>query len=136
MDLRYLTSQNITKKNHGFISLRRISMSVIHNVANFSSLEYIFIPEQISKSEQKQVRRSLSGRPSDVSNSDKKAIKVEVPDIVSVSACADLTLPPGAGLCIDTIHGPLFLVSTISFSFFFEICLYNQMILTCFQCSK
>ncbi|KAG6782938.1 hypothetical protein POTOM_012365 [Populus tomentosa] len=67
--------------------------------------------QQVSKSEQKQVRRSLSGRPSDVSNSDKKAIKVEVPDIVSVSACADLTLPPGAGLCIDTIHGPLFLVA-------------------------
>ncbi|KAF9685984.1 hypothetical protein SADUNF_Sadunf03G0111400 [Salix dunnii] len=67
--------------------------------------------QQISKAEQKQVRRSLSGRPSDVSNSDKKAIKVEIPDIVSVSACADLTLPPGAGLCIDTIHGPLFLVA-------------------------
>lgn len=67
--------------------------------------------QQISKADQKQVRRSLSGRPSDVSNSDKKAIKVEVPEIVSVSACADLTLPPGAGLCIDTIHGPLFLVA-------------------------
>lgn len=33
-----------------------------------------------------------------------------MPDIVSVSACADLTLPPGAGLCIDTIHGSVFLV--------------------------
>lgn len=40
-----------------------------------------------------------------------KLIKVDVPDIVSVSACADLTLPPGAGLCIDTIHGPVFLVA-------------------------
>ena len=39
-----------------------------------------------------------------------KLIRVDVPDIVSVSACADLTLPPGAGLCIDTIHGPHFLV--------------------------
>ena len=45
----------------------------------------------------------------------KKYIKVAVEDIVSVSACSDLTLPPGAGLCIETIHGPLFLVSTYSF---------------------
>nr|CAD1844495.1 unnamed protein product [Ananas comosus var. bracteatus] len=42
---------------------------------------------------------------------DKTLIKVDVADIVSVSACADLTLPPGAGLCIDTIHGPVFLVA-------------------------
>jgi hypothetical protein len=41
----------------------------------------------------------------------KKYIKVAVEDIVSVSACSDLTLPPGAGLCIETIHGPLFLVA-------------------------
>lgn len=43
---------------------------------------------------------------------DKTLIKVDVADIVSVSACADLTLPPGAGLCMDTIHGPVFLVNT------------------------
>ena len=42
---------------------------------------------------------------------ERRAIKVDVPDIISVAACADLTLPPGAGLCIDTIHGPVFLVS-------------------------
>ncbi|KAL5209611.1 hypothetical protein ABZP36_005234 [Zizania latifolia] len=41
----------------------------------------------------------------------KKYIKVDVADIVSVSPCSDLTLPPGAGLCINTIHGPLLLVA-------------------------
>ncbi|KAG0490304.1 hypothetical protein HPP92_007167 [Vanilla planifolia] len=38
-------------------------------------------------------------------------IKVDIPEILSVSACADLTLPPGAGLCIDTVQGPVFLVA-------------------------
>lgn len=42
---------------------------------------------------------------------DKSTIKVDVRDIVSVSSCADLTLPPGAGLCIDTINGPVYLVT-------------------------
>ncbi|KAH7686899.1 TPR-like protein [Dioscorea alata] len=42
---------------------------------------------------------------------DKSLVKVDVPDIVSVSACADLTLPPGAGLCIDTVQGPIYLVA-------------------------
>ncbi|KAH9718949.1 protein HLB1 [Citrus sinensis] len=66
--------------------------------------------QQASKNEQKQVTRSLSGRIGDFSP-DRRAIRIEVPDIVSVSACADLTLPPGAGLCIETIHGPVFLVA-------------------------
>ncbi|KAH9774921.1 protein HLB1 [Citrus sinensis] len=66
--------------------------------------------QQASKNEQKQVTRSLSGRTGDFSP-DRRAIRIEVPDIVSVSACADLTLPPGAGLCIETIHGPVFLVA-------------------------
>ncbi|KAJ9148144.1 hypothetical protein P3X46_030228 [Hevea brasiliensis] len=65
--------------------------------------------QQVNKLEQKQTQ-SLSGRP-DVTNSEKRAIKVNVPDIVSVSACADLTLPPGAGLCIDTVHGPFFSIA-------------------------
>jgi hypothetical protein len=66
---------------------------------------------QTHKNEQNQVPQSLSGRSGDAANIDKKAIRVDVPDIVSVSACADLTLPPGAGLCIDTIHGPVFMVT-------------------------
>lgn len=74
----------------------------------------MFLPTvlQASKNEQKQVTRSLSGRIGDFSP-DRRAIRIEVPDIVSVSACADLTLPPGAGLCIETIHGPVFLVTLV-----------------------
>ncbi|KAK4381122.1 protein HLB1 [Sesamum angolense] len=41
----------------------------------------------------------------------RSSIRIEVQNIISVSACADLTLPPGAGLCIDTINGPVFLVA-------------------------
>ncbi|KAM0926498.1 hypothetical protein ACQ4PT_003551 [Festuca glaucescens] len=41
----------------------------------------------------------------------KRFIKVSVADIVSVSTCSDLTLPPGAGLCINTTNGPVFLVA-------------------------
>lgn len=42
---------------------------------------------------------SISG---DAAKMDKRSIRVDVHDIVSVSASADLTLPPGAGLSIDT----------------------------------
>ena len=70
-----------------------------------------FSSHQISKIEQKQSAQSLSGRSGDAVNMDKRTIGVDIPDIVSVSACADLTLPPGAGLCIDTIHGQVFMVS-------------------------
>ncbi|KAM0981941.1 hypothetical protein TB1_014212 [Malus domestica] len=63
------------------------------------------LQQQVSKSEAKHVPQGISGR------SVEAAIKVDVPDIVSVSACGDLTLPPGAGLCIDTIHGPVYLVA-------------------------
>ncbi|KAF5478003.1 hypothetical protein F2P56_004600 [Juglans regia] len=66
---------------------------------------------QVNKVEQKQVPQSLSGNTGDVVNNDKGGIRIDVPDIVSVSACADLTLPPGAGLCIDTINGPVFMVA-------------------------
>ncbi|KAL6905200.1 hypothetical protein ACP4OV_002801 [Aristida adscensionis] len=41
----------------------------------------------------------------------RRPVRINVADIVSVSACADLTLPSGAGLCIETIHGPTFLVA-------------------------
>lgn len=71
---------------------------------------------QVNKTEQKQVPRSLSGMSGDFSP-DRRTIRIEVPDMVSVSACADLTLPPGAGLCIDTIHGPVFMVSAVDFFF-------------------
>lgn len=67
--------------------------------------------QQIPRGEQKQVPQNLSGRSADAVNGDKKSIKIDIADIVSVSACADLTLPPGAGLCIDTNHGSVFLVA-------------------------
>ncbi|XP_006662515.1 protein HLB1-like [Oryza brachyantha] len=44
-------------------------------------------------------------------DSSRKLFRIVIADITSVSACADLTLPPGAGLCINTIHGPKFLVA-------------------------
>lgn len=67
--------------------------------------------QQIARGEQKQVPQNLSGRSGDAVNGDKKTIKVDIADIISVSACADLTLPPGAGLCIDTSHGSVYLVA-------------------------
>ncbi|XVE64610.1 hypothetical protein DITRI_Ditri07aG0114600 [Diplodiscus trichospermus] len=51
--------------------------------------------QQVIRVEQKQVSRSLSARTADVANINKRSIRVDIPDIVSVSACADLTLPPG-----------------------------------------
>ncbi|XP_016476714.1 protein HLB1 [Nicotiana tabacum] len=66
--------------------------------------------QQISKVDQRHMSRSLSSNSADTSPN-RQAIKVDVPDIVSVSACSDLTLPPGAGLCIDTIHGPVYMIA-------------------------
>ncbi|CAL5433532.1 unnamed protein product [Camellia sinensis] len=69
------------------------------------------VRSMLNKAEQKQMSRSLSGNSGDTMSSNRLVIKVDVPDIVSVSACADLTLPRGAGLCIDTIDGPVFLIA-------------------------
>uniref|UniRef100_A0A5B7A487 Uncharacterized protein n=1 Tax=Davidia involucrata TaxID=16924 RepID=A0A5B7A487_DAVIN len=66
--------------------------------------------QQLNEFEQRQMPQSLSAKSGDAVIN-RSAIKVDVPDIVSVSACADLTLPPGAGFCIDTIHGPVFLIA-------------------------
>ncbi|XP_023742380.1 protein HLB1 [Lactuca sativa] len=46
-----------------------------------------------------------------IQNGERATVKVEIPDIVSVSPCADLTLPPGPSICIDTIHGQIFLIA-------------------------
>ncbi|XP_039054308.1 protein HLB1-like [Hibiscus syriacus] len=67
--------------------------------------------QQVIRVEPKQVSRSLSGIVVDIGNTEKKAIRVDIPDIISVSACADLTLPPGAGLCVNTTSGSVFLVA-------------------------
>ncbi|XP_071737446.1 protein HLB1-like [Rutidosis leptorrhynchoides] len=47
----------------------------------------------------------------DKTSNGKAVIKIEIPDIVSVSPCADLTLPPGPSICIDTVHGPTYLIA-------------------------
>ncbi|KAL3499158.1 hypothetical protein ACH5RR_038251 [Cinchona calisaya] len=68
--------------------------------------------QQIVKVEQRHLSQNLSSQSGDtMSTTTKPAIRVDVHDITSVSICADLTLPPGAGLCIDTIHGPVFLIA-------------------------
>ncbi|VAH05277.1 unnamed protein product [Triticum turgidum subsp. durum] len=57
-------------------------------------------------------KADASGQPpSQSTDSGRKPTRIAVEDIVSVSASADLTLPPGAGLCVDTVHGPRFLVA-------------------------
>ncbi|XP_010436145.1 PREDICTED: uncharacterized protein LOC104719860 [Camelina sativa] len=67
---------------------------------------------QVLKPEPREMGRNLSGKSETMStNVEKKTVKVNITEIVSVTPCADLTLPPGAGLCIDTIHGPVFLVA-------------------------
>ncbi|XP_051149582.1 protein NLP6-like isoform X2 [Andrographis paniculata] len=65
--------------------------------------------QEVNRYEQRHSSPSLSSKSGDLTS--KPSITVDVQSIVSVSACADLTLPPGAGLCIDTIHGPLYLVA-------------------------
>ncbi|KAL3817871.1 hypothetical protein ACJIZ3_003776 [Penstemon smallii] len=66
--------------------------------------------QQINKVDQRRLSPSLSSKSGDMPIN-KPAVKVDVSDIVSVSASADLTLPPGAGLCIDTVNGPVFLIA-------------------------
>lgn len=71
---------------------------------------------QLIADDQKQTQKSLSGmQMNPTSGTRRQPIKVEIPDIVSISPCSDLTLPPGAGLFIDTINGPVYLVSGFIF---------------------
>ncbi|XP_057967034.1 protein HLB1 [Malania oleifera] len=67
--------------------------------------------QQLNKIEKKLMLQNQYSKSGEAASTDRMAIKVDIPDIVSVSACADLTLPAGAGLCIDTIHGPIFLIA-------------------------
>ncbi|KAI5656252.1 hypothetical protein M9H77_25045 [Catharanthus roseus] len=66
--------------------------------------------QQILKVDPRQFQ-NLSSKSGDHTSTSKQPIRVDIPDIVSASTCADLTLPPGAGLSIDTIHGPVFLIA-------------------------
>lgn len=66
---------------------------------------------QISSAKERQMPRSLSNT-KDAENSHKSSlVEVNVADIVSVSPCADLTLPAGPALCVDTVHGSFFLIA-------------------------
>ncbi|ERN10708.1 hypothetical protein AMTR_s00027p00060480 [Amborella trichopoda] len=67
--------------------------------------------QQVSRGEPKQSTQSPSAMLASTTHIEKPLIKVDILDITSISACADLTLPPGAGLCIDTIRGPLYMVA-------------------------
>ncbi|WOL07012.1 hypothetical protein Cni_G15747 [Canna indica] len=66
--------------------------------------------QQVNKAD-KHLSQSPSARSRGSPQIDKSLVRVDVRDIVSVSACADLTLPQGAGLCINTVHGPVYLVA-------------------------
>ncbi|KAK1430670.1 hypothetical protein QVD17_13586 [Tagetes erecta] len=68
-------------------------------VLNHESLQQIHNGEQ---------RHMVSG---DKTSNGRPAIKIDIPDIISVSACADLSLPPGPSICIETIHGPTYLIA-------------------------
>ncbi|KAL8090710.1 protein HLB1 [Apium graveolens] len=66
---------------------------------------------QISSAKERPMPRSLSNA-KDAENSHKSSlVEVNVADIVSVSPCADLTLPAGPALCVDTVHGSFFLIA-------------------------
>ncbi|CAN8272789.1 unnamed protein product [Cochlearia groenlandica] len=64
---------------------------------------------EVVKQEGREMGRNLSGRIE--ANGEKKRVEVKIKEIVSVTASADVTLPTGAGLCIDTIHGAVYLVA-------------------------
>lgn len=66
---------------------------------------------QISSAKERQMPGSHSNA-KDAENSHKSSlVEVNVADIVSVSPCADLTLPAGPALCVDTVHGSFFLIA-------------------------
>lgn len=67
---------------------------------------------QVEKADQHQYLQSPRKPESGMVYNDKSSLlRVEIANILFVSPCADLTLPPGAGLCIDTVQGPCYLVA-------------------------
>ncbi|PPD72917.1 hypothetical protein GOBAR_DD30186 [Gossypium barbadense] len=114
--LRQRTPEELSKVEMAHQSFRdnrfhkKHSSDLLMRIQVYSSALKL-VRSMVIKAEQKQVSRSLSGTIAEVTNEENSAIRVEIPDIVSVSSCVDLTLPPGAGLCIDTTHGPIFLIA-------------------------
>jgi len=67
---------------------------------------------QVEKADQHPYLQSPRRPESGTVYNDKSSLhRVEIANILFVSPCADLTLPPGAGLCIDTVQGPCYLVA-------------------------
>ncbi|KAL8170726.1 LOW QUALITY PROTEIN: hypothetical protein V2J09_022530 [Rumex salicifolius] len=67
---------------------------------------------QLIADDQKHIQQgSLLGKNANPASGRRQPIKVEIPDILSISPSSDLTLPSGAGLFIDTINGPIYLVA-------------------------
>lgn len=67
---------------------------------------------QVEKADQHSYLQSPRKPESGMVYNDKSSLlRVEIANILFVSPCADLTLPPGAGLCIDTVQGPCYLVA-------------------------
>ncbi|KAK1393953.1 hypothetical protein POM88_013009 [Heracleum sosnowskyi] len=88
------------------ISLIDLSTKHLTNRSDLQALIWI------SSAMERQMPGSLSNA-KDAENSHKSSlVEVNVADIVSVSPCADLTLPAGPALCVDTVHGSFFLVGS------------------------
>ncbi|KAG6544242.1 hypothetical protein Mapa_014345 [Marchantia paleacea] len=75
---------------------------------------------EIEKVDRKSVSRSMSRRPTGVGGVDGPAastssrpsmLRIEMEDIVFMTPCADLSLPPGGGFRIDTLTGHQFLIA-------------------------
>ncbi|KAK4771456.1 hypothetical protein SAY87_031988 [Trapa incisa] len=64
--------------------------------------------QQLSTDDEKLLSPVPSNRSGDMVSTN---VKVSIPSIVSVTTSADLTLPPGPVLNIDTIRGPVFLIA-------------------------
>ncbi|CAL5399936.1 unnamed protein product [Camellia sinensis] len=84
-----------TSRTGGSVNVKEVSSNELFSQsAIYIAAAHALKPTySLNKAEQKQMSRSLSGNSGDTMNSNRLVIKVDVPDIVSVSACADLTLP-------------------------------------------
>ncbi|KAK1381215.1 hypothetical protein POM88_027959 [Heracleum sosnowskyi] len=102
-----------------WISLIDLSTKHLTNRSDLQALIWVTSPSaasivQISSAKERQMPGSLSNA-KDAENSHKSSlVEVNVADIVSVSPCADLTLPAGPALCVDTVHGSFYLVKMLN----------------------
>eukprot|EP00249_Psilotum_nudum_P013444 c24337_g1_i1 orf=478-2046(+) len=73
---------------------------------------------QVDMAAQKSLGHSFSRRFSGIPSEGGKVVvdklpgsRIEMADIANVSPCADLSLPPGGGICIDTAYGQRYLIA-------------------------